>query len=62
MNLIQSYDIVTKLIEEDKAVDVLLLNQTKALNKVVYKYLLHKLHAHGVHADIVEWIRSFLIG
>ncbi|XP_065572422.1 uncharacterized protein LOC136034871 [Artemia franciscana] len=61
-NLIQSYDIVTKLIEEDKAVDVLLLDHGKAFNKVVHKYLSHKLHAYGVYADIVEWIRSFLIG
>ncbi|XP_065557775.1 uncharacterized protein LOC136025720 [Artemia franciscana] len=53
---------ITKSIEEGKAADVLLLDQAKAFNKVVHKYLLHKLHTHGVHADTVEWIRLFLIG
>ena len=35
-NLTQSYDIVTKLIEDGKAVDVLLLDQAKAFDKVVH--------------------------
>ena len=38
-NLVQSYDIVTKLIEEGKAVEVLCLDQAMAFDKVVCEFL-----------------------
>ena len=59
-NLIQSYDIITKMIEEGLPVDVLLLDQAKAFEKVVHSYLERKLEFYQLHQDVREWIIQFL--
>jgi hypothetical protein len=41
-------------------VDAILLDQSKALDKVQHQLLLLKVEAYRVHEDIVAWIEAFL--
>ena len=41
-------------------VDVILLNFSKAFDKVPHEHLLHKLSYYGIRNDTLRWIRSFL--
>ena len=45
-----------------KQPDLILLDFSKAFNKVTYLKLLYKLQVHGVRGKILGWIESFLIG
>ncbi|GAB0209271.1 mitochondrial enolase superfamily member 1 [Grus japonensis] len=47
-NLISFYDLVTRLVDEGKAVDVIYLDFSKAFNTVSHSILLEKLVAHGL--------------
>ena len=50
-NLTSFYDLVTRLVDEGKAVDVVYLNISKAFNTVSYSILLKKLQP-------MAWIRT----
>jgi len=41
-------------------VDVILLDFSKAFDKVPYQRLLHKLHFYGVRGSTLHWVESFL--
>jgi len=43
-------------------VDVVYLDFHKALDMVPHKYLLSKLHGHGIQGNLVSWIEAFLTG
>ena len=55
------YDIAKNLDLGDQ-VDVMLLNFSKAFNKVSHQRLLHKLQYYGVGNKTLSWIQSFLTG
>ena len=61
-NFIQSYDHATKILDMGKPVDIILLNQAKAFDKVEHSYLMLKLKAYQVHEDVIDWIGAFLTG
>ena len=61
-NFIQSYDHATKILDMGKPVDIILLDQAKAFDKVEHSYLLLKLKAYQVHEDVIDWIGAFLTG
>ena len=42
--------------------DLILLDFTKAFDKVSHLKLLYKLQMHGIKGSTLKWIRSFLIG
>jgi hypothetical protein len=45
-----------------KVVDAVLLDFSKAYDKIPYQRLLTKLHHYAVCDNLLEWIRSFLSG
>ncbi|KAK4827592.1 LOW QUALITY PROTEIN: hypothetical protein QYF61_019494 [Mycteria americana] len=58
-NLI-SYDKVTHLVDEGKAVDVVYLEFSKAFDTVSYSILLEKLAAHGLDGRTLHWVKNCL--
>jgi len=61
-NLISSYEQVTRLVDEGKAVGVLYLDFSKAFDTVPHSILLEKLAAHGLDGCTLRWIKSWLNG
>ena len=61
-NLISLYDQVTHLVDEEKAVDIVYLYFSKALDTVFHSILLEKLAAHGLHRYTVCWVKNWLGG
>ena len=57
-NLISFYDKVTHLVDEGKAVDVVYLEFSKAIDTVSHSILLEKLAAHGLDRckELAEWL------
>ena len=51
---------ITKSMEAGNQVDIVLLDFTKALDKVPHQRLLHKLNFYGVRNNTLKWIESFL--
>ena len=61
-NLISFYDLVTHLVDEGKAVDVVYLDFSKAFDTVSHSILLQKLAARGLDGYTLGWVRSWLEG
>ena len=61
-NLISSYDQVTLLVNERKAVDIVYLDFSKAFDTVSHIILLDKLAAHGLDRCILCWVKNCLDG
>jgi len=59
-NLISFYDQVTCLVDEGKAVDVVYLGFSKALDTVPHSILLEKVAAHGLDGCTLHWIKNWL--
>ena len=59
-NLISFYDLVTHLVDEGKAVDVVYLDFSKAFDTVSHSILLQKLAARGLDRYTLGWVRSWL--
>jgi len=60
-NLI-SYDQVTRLVDEGKAVDVVYLDFSKTFDTVPHRILLEKLAAHGLDGCALCWIKNCVNG
>ncbi|KAK4821439.1 hypothetical protein QYF61_020022 [Mycteria americana] len=58
-NLI-SYDKVTHLVDEGKAVDVLYLDFSKAFDTISHSILLEKLAARGLDGCTLRWVKNWL--
>ena len=61
-NLISFTDLVTRLVDEGKAVDVVYLDFSKAFDAVSHSTLLQKLAAHGLDRYTLGWVRNWLEG
>ena len=59
-NLIQTYELVTTLLDESFPVDMIRLDLSKAFDKVCHEFLIIKLRAAGVNNGVVQWIMGFL--
>ena len=61
-NLISFYDLVTHLMDEGKAVDVVYLDFSKAFDTVSHSILLGKLATCGLDWYTLLWVRNWLEG
>uniref|UniRef100_A0A8V0X1Q9 Reverse transcriptase domain-containing protein n=1 Tax=Gallus gallus TaxID=9031 RepID=A0A8V0X1Q9_CHICK len=61
-NLISFYDLVTRLVDEGKAVDVVYLDFSKAFDTVSHSILLQKLVVRGLDRYTLGWVRNWLEG
>jgi hypothetical protein len=53
-------DDVTLNMENGKQTDILVLDFSKAFDKVSHPLLLHKLHNYGIQRELNSWIQNFL--
>ena len=60
-NLISFYDLVTRLVDEGKAVHVVYLDFSKAFDTVYHSILLGKLAARDLDRSLL-WVRNWLDG
>ena len=60
--LIEFTDDITKNMENGKQTDVLIMDFSKAFDKVSHSLLLHKLDHYGIRGKTNRWIQSFLTG
>ena len=61
-NLISFYDLVTCLVAEGKAVDIVYLDFSKAFDTVSHSILLQKLAVHGLDRYTLGWVGNWLEG
>uniref|UniRef100_A0A8C3KZU3 Reverse transcriptase domain-containing protein n=1 Tax=Chrysolophus pictus TaxID=9089 RepID=A0A8C3KZU3_CHRPC len=61
-NLISFYDLVTRLVDEGRAVDVVYLDFSKAFDTVSHSILLRKLAVRGLDRYTLGWVKSWLEG
>jgi len=61
-NLISFYDQGTRLVDEEKAVNVVYLDFNKAFDTVPHNILLEKLAARGLDECTLRWIKNWLNG
>ncbi|RMC17464.1 hypothetical protein DUI87_06046 [Hirundo rustica rustica] len=61
-NLVSFYGQVTRLVDAEKAVDVVYLDFSKAFDTVSHSTLLDKLAAHGLDRSTLRWVRNWLDG
>ena len=60
--LLAHFDLVTKLMEGGKSVEVIYLDFSKAFNKVDMGVTLEKLKSIGMNGKVGRWLQSFLTG
>ena len=60
--LILTLQDLAKGIEEGEQIDAVLLDFSKAFDKVPHQRLLYKINHYGVHGATLRWIESFLSG
>ena len=58
--LLEFVDDVTKNIENSTQTDILIMDFSKAFDKVSHNLLVHKLHHYGIQGKVNSWINSFL--
>ena len=59
-NLLETLDLMTKLLSNKEAFDLLLLDFAKAFDKVAHKRLNLKLSGYGICGKLLIWLKSFL--
>ena len=58
--LLETLDDITKRAANNKQIDIILLDFSKAFDKVPHKRLLNKLNYYGIRSNTLQWIYSFL--
>ena len=61
LDLIEFIDDVTRNLDDGKQTDVLIMDFSKAFDKVSHNLLIHKLK-HGIRGKVNNWIERFLSG
>ena len=61
-NLIETLDAITDATNKGYSVDLILLDFSKAFDKVSHKKLILKLRAYGIDDVLVNWTEAFLNG
>jgi hypothetical protein len=59
-NLLEYLEVLTKLVNEGHAVNVMYLDFAKAFDKVPHRRLLLKMKAHGIEGKVLEWVEAWL--
>ena len=59
-HLIQFVQDISDTLNESGQTDIIVMDFSKAFDKVDHKRLLLKLHCFGINKDVISWIRSFL--
>ena len=60
--LIQLVEELASNTPQGRQTDLILLDFSKAFDRVHHMKLLHKLHQHGVRGNTLSWIKAFLTG
>ena len=60
--LIQLVEELARNTSQGRQTDLILLDFSKAFDRVNHMKLLHKLHQHGVRGNTLSWIKAFLAG
>ena len=60
--LIQLVEELARNTSQSRQTDLILLDFSKAFDRVNHMKLLHKLHQHGVRGNTLFWIKAFLTG
>ena len=60
--LITTLDDFSKCLDKKQQIDGILLDFSKAFDKVDHQKLLHKLHNFGIQNSLLKWMESFLLG
>ena len=60
--LLQLIEDLARNMTESKQTDLILLDFSKAFDKVSHLKLLYKMQVHGVQGKTLGWIESFLVG
>ena len=58
--LLLVYEEVSRCVDSDRLVDVVLFDYSKAFDVVRHQILLTKLHSIGVQGDILRWVEQFI--
>ena len=59
-NLLETIDLLTKLLADKESFDLLLLDFAKAFDVVSHQRLLIKLEAYGINGNLLLWLKAFL--
>ena len=59
-SLIMLIDELAKNMQMGKQTDLILLDFSKAFDKVAHEKILLKLHHYGIRGDTLKWIKNFL--
>ena len=59
-NLLCFFEEITKWVDDGSPVDVVYLDFQKAFDKVPHQRLIHKLKAHDIGNDVINWIEKWL--
>ena len=62
LKLIQPVEELARNTSQGRQTDLILLDFSKAFDRVNHMKLLHKLHKHGVRGNTLFWIKAFLTG
>ena len=60
--LLEQFDIILNILDDDANVDVVYLDFSKAFDKVDHAIVLQKIRNLGIKGDIYQWLKSFLTG
>jgi hypothetical protein len=60
VQLLETLDDIPKRAANNKQIDIILLDFSKAFDKVPHKRLLNKLNYYGIRSNTLQWIYSFL--
>ena len=59
-NLIEFFEELTRKIDQDKAVDVVYMDFSKAFDKVPHGRLIQKVKSYGIRGELVRWVQNWL--
>ena len=61
-NLLETFEEVTRMMDEGGGVDMIYLDYSKAFDSVPHKRLLSKMKAYRVNEKVWKWVEDFPIG